>query len=296
MSCSNTQLSELTNFNTENIIYSEPAAGSIPNSTPAISFKRINISVKNPDNSVGELIIRTTRVFSFGVQENLEPSTKKVNGYVLSLCLHNRDGASPEEQLFTDVFDRIVEHSKDHLLTESVKEVIDPRGDLERSDLKKLNPIYTRKVGGKVVAGPNLYAKLIVKKEQIISIFTDKNGTSLNPLDIIGKYCFVSAAIKIESIFIGNKISFQIKLYEAIIELQQTGMRSLLSSQITPRPVQQETLTTTSTTSNPLLSNTTDDDEIKNDDDDDEQPSPAPPAPTAQEHVRRVVKKVVSKK
>ena len=36
-------------------------------------------------------------------------------------------------------------------------------------------------------------------------------------------------AIKIESIFIGNKISLQVKLYEAVVRRLDQGMRKLLS-------------------------------------------------------------------
>ena len=45
----------------------------------------------------------------------------------------------------------------------------------------------------------------------------------------MGKYCFTTAAIKIESIFIGSKISLQVKLYEAVIEPQSSGMKRLLA-------------------------------------------------------------------
>ena len=45
----------------------------------------------------------------------------------------------------------------------------------------------------------------------------------------MGKYCYTKAAVKIESIFIGSKISLQVKLYEAVIEPTAAGMRRLLS-------------------------------------------------------------------
>ena len=42
------------------------------------------------------------------------------------------------------------------------------------------------------------------------------------------KYCYVKAAIKIESIFIGNKVSLQIKLYEASVRFLDSGPKRLL--------------------------------------------------------------------
>jgi len=47
-------------------------------------------------------------------------------------------------------------------------------------------------------------------------------------MDLMGKYCYTQAAIKIESIFIGSRISLQVKLYEAVVEPTSTGMKRLL--------------------------------------------------------------------
>ena len=46
-----------------------------------------------------------------------------------------------------------------------------------------------------------------------------KNYEEIDPLSILGKHCYTEAAIKIESIFIGQSISLQVKLYEAHIDL-----------------------------------------------------------------------------
>ena len=223
----NTQLSQPSGYNTKNTIFSEIIPGSIPNSQ--IHYKRIMISTKNPDGSVGELILPTPRVFSFGVSENKDMVTGKVNGYVLPLCLWSRDGPTKDEKAFSTTFDKIIEKCKDHII--DIKDELE-QYDLERRDLKKLNPLYWKKDKGKVVdgTGPTLYAKLIVskKRDKIMSMFFDEEGEELNPLDLKGKYCYVSGAIKIESIFIGNKISLQVKLYEAEVKLAQVGMRSFL--------------------------------------------------------------------
>ena len=110
------------------------------------------------------------------------------------------------------------------------------RSWLEKTDLKKLNPIYFKRDKGKIVEGasPTLYAKLIVKKDKtdgnkIISVFFDEDlGEQINALDLLGKGCYVRAAIKFESIFIGNKISLQVKLYEAEVKIVASGMKRLL--------------------------------------------------------------------
>lgn len=290
---SQTQLTSADGYNAENMIFSEPQIGTIPNSTPAISFKRVNISTKNPDGSVGELIISTEEVFSFGVSENVNPDTGKTNGYVLPLCLYNRDGVTPYEKAFVDTFNKIVEKCKDHLLDN--KEEIE-QYDLERNDLKKLNCLYYKRDKGKVVegTGPVLYAKLITsnKKEgddKIVSMFFNKEGENMKAVDLIGKYCFVRAAIKIESIFIGNKISLQVKLYEAEVRLSNTGMVRLL-----PRPQSDSRVSVSTSSSGPTLTAIEEEPVIDDDasslldmDEDDKPPSPVP--------VKKVVKKVIKK-
>jgi len=225
----NTQLTSADGYNTENIIFSETQDGTIPNSTPKINYKRINIQTKNPDGTTGDLILSTDKVFSFGVSENVSPDSGKVNGYVMPLCLWNRDGATESEKSWTDTFNNIVEACKKHLVKN--KEEIE-QYDLTMNDLKKLNPLHFKREKGKVVEGtsPTLYTKLIVSKKQnkIVTMFFDFEGEPIDPTTIFGKYCFTKAAIKIESIFIGNKISIQIKLYECEVEIMETGMKRLL--------------------------------------------------------------------
>jgi hypothetical protein len=200
-----------------------------------MTCKRINIGTKNPDGSEGELVFETQRLFSFGVCENIDQKTNALNGYTMPICLHSKDGASDEEKAFTDKFDAIIEKCKDYML-ENKKEL--KMNDLERSDLRKLNPIYVKKdADGEPVEGasPTLYAKLIVSKKhgqnKIMTEFFDAaSGEQYNALDLIGKYCHVRAVIKIESLFLGSlKTSLQIKLYEAEVSLVNSGVKRLLS-------------------------------------------------------------------
>ena len=231
---SNTQLISASGYDVSNMIFSDPIEGGIPDST--IKYKRINISTMNDDGSVGELVLPTERVYSYGVSENINQSTQKVDGYVFPLVLYNKNGASDEEKQFVETFNAIVERCKEYLL-ENKEEL--GQYELEKNDLKKLNPIYYKKDKGKVVEGapPTLYAKLIVKKDKkdgnkIISVFFDEEtGENIDAMRLLGTACYAKAAIKFESIFIGNKISLQVKLYESEVKPISTGMRRLL-----PRP------------------------------------------------------------
>ena len=90
-----TQLSQPKGFNAkQRIVFSKVENGSIPGSTPQINYKRVRISVKNSDGTVGDLILPTTEVFSFGIQENKDMTSGKVNGYTMPLCLWSKNGAS----------------------------------------------------------------------------------------------------------------------------------------------------------------------------------------------------------
>ena len=252
----NTQLSSANGYNVEDMKFSKIIVQKIGNSD--MTSKRINISTKNEDGSEGELVFETSKLFSFGVSENLDQKTKEVTGYTFPLCLHAKDGPSDDEVAFTETFEKIVERCKDYLI-EHKKEL--KLKDLEKSDLRKFNPIYYKKNDdGEIAEGasPTLYAKLIVSKGKIITEFFDGvSGNSIKPLDLIGKYCYAKAVIKIESIFLGSKISLQVKLYESEVNLINSGVKRLLR-----RPVVNTTVNVTkSNVTNPL-----------NDDDDDDHP------------------------
>ena len=292
MSIQNTQLINGTAYDTSNMIFSDPVYGSIPDSKPAISFQRINIMTRNPDNSVGELIIPTGKLFSFGVSENVSQETGKTNGYTMPLCMWDKNGVTEEQKAWTDTFDAIVDRCIEHILDN--KEELD-KFDLDRNDLKKFNPLYWRKekvmVDGKPRleiakdTGPTLYTKLIFSKksDKFVTKFYDQNDNPVDPFDLIGKYCYTHAAVKIESIFVGNKISLQVKLYEAVVEPLQTGSKRLLSRPSSNSVVMNES-------ANLMSSNDNDSDSDSNSEEGSID-NKSPPKPVVKKVVRRVVKK-----
>ena len=292
------QLTYPKKFNDNNMIFGTPVGGAVKDTS--IKFRRIPISYKYDNGNTGDLIVPTSRLFSFGVCENIDPTTKKANGYVFPIVLASKDGQTQEETDFINTLNKIVEKAKKHVLTNK-KDLKIPT--IDESDLKKFNPIFYKKdkETGDIAtdALPTLYLKLAVSKkdgtEKILSNFYDKStGDELNPLDIVKQYCFTTVAIKIESIFLGSKISFQVKLYEADVELIGSGNKKRLL----PRP---EADTTVSISKSTKL----DDDDVVNmeDDNDDDvevssikseeqEPEPEPEPPK----VKRVVKTVSAKK
>jgi len=308
----NTQISNMQNFKNKNIIFSEPIMGSIPDSKPKIEFKRINISIKNEDGSIGELILPTSRCFSFGVSENRSQETGKVNGYTFPIVLWGRDGPSPEEKMFTDVFNEVVDTCINHLVKN--REEIE-LFELSRSDLTKskggLNPLYWKKekhtVNGKttirVVPGssPTLYTKLIFSKknDKFLSQFYDEDDNPLNALDLMGKYCYSRSAIKIESIFIGSRVSLQVKLYEAVVEPTSSGIKRLLQRPkvVNSKMIEMNNKITTNENyegvSNDVSNDESDTESIQGSLSDSDSDEKKPPAPVKNLNVRKkIIRKV----
>ena len=222
----NTQLTSAINYNTNNMVFSKPMSGKTTTNLPPTY--RIQINTRNADNTIGELIITTSTIFSYGVQENKAFGSEKMDGYKMPLCMWSKEGATVEEKAFTDTLNNIVDKCKEHLVDHRDEF---EKYDLEVTDLKKLNPLWWKKEQGKVVqgVGPVLYAKLGKKKDYITTIFYDvETGEELQPLDILEKYCFARAAVKIESIFIGSNISLQLKLHEVEVRLLDQGPKRLL--------------------------------------------------------------------
>ena len=290
------QLSNPSNFNPKNIIFQNPVAGNVKDTT--IKFRRIPIQIKYPNGNIGDLILPTQRSFSFGVCENISPETKKSNGFVFPIVLASKDGQTQGETDFIEAFNSVIDECKNYLLSNK-KEL--KLHDLEPALLKKLNPIWIKMdkdSGGRAEGAlPTLYVKLIVSKkdgnEKIISNFYDKNTEKqLNPLDLLKQYCYTNAAIKIESIFVGKNISVQVKLYEADIELLNSGNKKRLLPRVQPDS------NVTIASSNPLLTEEVDFDEessITSDVEDEDVPEPEPALPVKKPVVKKVVAKKVTK-
>ena len=240
------QLISPIGYDVKDLCFSDPVEGSIPNMQPPVTFHRINVKTKLSGGGMGDLLIPTSMLYSFGVQKNENPDTGKVTGYSMPLCMWNRDGATDEEKAFTDMINNVVDKCKEHLL--NVKDDIG-KYDLEAADLKKLNPLWFKRERGKIVEGkgPVLYPKLVISKKdgdiRIMTPFTDNTtGADVNPIDIIDKHANVQSVIKVESIFIGNKISLQVKLDEALVSVVGTSRPRRLRPQVTADPTVSNTM------------------------------------------------------
>jgi hypothetical protein len=248
-----TQLTSLNDFNANNIIFDEPVEGNIPN-TP-ITFHRVNIGYRNADKTEGELVLELPDCPTFGVQENYDLSGKTLSGYSIGITLGDyQQSPTEEQQTAVDAFNAIVDKCKKHLLQPSVYENCG-KDELVESDLRKISPLNQRKdkMTKKIIPDSHysMYPKLMWRKEREVEdkkgerklipasfdtiLYDDDeaqmgNELRLKPLECIGKKGRVRPLVKIEGIFVGEKIKIQVKLYAAYLKLESestSGYKSL---------------------------------------------------------------------
>jgi len=239
------KLENLSTLDFNKIVFSKPEVNSIPGQK--LTYKRIRINVKN-ENGLNDLIIASPpNLLCWGLQENRDLSTNELTGYQLPIVLWSKNGPTPEELEFTNKFKELCNFIKKYLVEN--KETFE-KYDLELNDLKKFDPLYWKMEKGKIIEnkGPTLYAKCFYdrKKEKINTIFiNDETQSQSNPLSLLGKRKSIQFALKIEAIYIGTKISFQIKLYEVKYKLLETTMKSLLTDFVYPSLTTQVEVKTT---------------------------------------------------
>jgi hypothetical protein len=244
---SNTQLVDPFEFNPANVIFDDPAAESIPNQ-PGTNY-RINLGYKNKDKTEGNLILEFDTCYCFGVSENQDKTTNTLNGYILPISLYDMNGPTPKQQKVVEVLCDLVAQCKKQLLKDDVQAMMGKYDDdkIIESDLRKVDLIYWKKENGRPMKekGGTFYPKLLWTKarekngkfvESKINtrfykedeVDEDGNPIEVDPIQYVGKKCMVTAAVKIESIFIGTKIGIQAKVYEALVKEVESGPKRLL--------------------------------------------------------------------
>ena len=138
----NTQLTTTDNFDANNIVFAPPQENNITiGDGKKIKFYRIQVGIKNPDGSVGELVLGTEKLFSYGIQEN-KNDRGLIDGYSMALCMWNRDGATPQQERWLEVFNSAIDKCRTHIL--SVKDQVE-KYDLDEAELKRFNPLYWKR-------------------------------------------------------------------------------------------------------------------------------------------------------
>jgi hypothetical protein len=245
-----TQLIDPEVFDASRVVFDDPVAESIPGQ-PGTNY-RINLGYKNPDNTEGFLILGFDTCYCFGISENVDLNSKALNGYNAAISLYDINGATPKQQKTVEALQEIIQQCKKNILKDSTQEAmgkVDDDDKILESDLRKINLIFWKKENGKPnpEMGGTIYPKLIWSKSRIDSktgkeippkmltrFFNidevDENGepVEVDPLDYVGKRFIMQAAVKIESIFVGSRISIQMKIYEAFVREAESGPQRLL--------------------------------------------------------------------
>lgn len=210
-----TQLSDYKTYDMENLIL-QPLE-------KRTDVRKIRLLTHNLDGTRGDLIFSSPRLLSFGVQKIHDGET--LVGYQMPFVLWGKNGPTPDEKAFVDRIEDITGVLKQHILNH--REDLD-RPELNENDLSRLNPLYY-----KPDAAPLLYVRLnTFRNEDGLRVRTmfidDHTKQSVDPMMVLNKRCLVYAAIRLDSIIVGSKVRFQLKLLEARVRFLDRGFRSLL--------------------------------------------------------------------
>ena len=169
------------------------------------------------------MVIETSLLFSFGVNEKKNQETNKLVGYSMPVCLWAKDSKpSTKEKAFFDAINNVTTLSQQHLESEYGADLASTLS----SPFYYKQEEYTDKKGEKKTridpsSAPVFYAKLIYseKSKKILSLFKTKRKKDLNPFRYIDQYCNVKMALIIEGIFISKTVtSLQIKVHECYVK------------------------------------------------------------------------------
>ena len=215
------ELSSYENITQDNILFNEVKEYKVKDSNT--SYKRIPIEIKYTNKKKGPLVVETPFLFSFGVSENKDKKSGKLNGYSIPICLWQRDSKpNSREKAFFDIINLLKNLSQKHLEKKYKSDEILPLS----SPLYFKQLEYTDKKGKKKTkvdesSAPILYTKIIYseKLKKILSLFKGKKGCNLDPHKYIDFNCRVKLALIFEGIFISNTVtSLQIKVHECYIK------------------------------------------------------------------------------
>lgn len=213
-----TQLSDYRSYDIDNLI--------LQPTERRTDVRRIRLLTHNLDGTRGDLIFSTPRLLSFGLQHIYDGDT--IVGHQIPLVMWGKNGPSPEEKAFVDILETITSISKQYILQHRVDL---EKPDLTEEDLFRLNPLYYK--ANATNSAPLLYVRLnTFRNEDNLHIRTlfidDDTKESIDPMLLLNKRCLVYAAIRLESVLLGSKARFQLKLLEARVKFLDRGFKSLL--------------------------------------------------------------------
>lgn len=240
------KLSTFQDLNMENIVFQDPFQG---------THRTIIPLAINDDGEDKPLIVNTPpNLLSFGIQEIIDREKNTVLGYQMPICLWGKNTSSEEEKSFTDKFEEFIDYIKEFLRT--IKDEVNITDEM----INQVNILNWKYENGKKREdkGPILYSKVLMNNRTnkiMTSFFNEEDSSTLEPFDLINQKCSVTAALKIENIIIGRKISVQIKLFEVLCRKIRSKERRpfIQRSLLKPEIIVSKTNVSKSTSEPPLV-------------------------------------------
>lgn len=240
----NTQVTDLCKLDLSKIVFEKPIVNK------DYGNYRIPIKVKNDDGTTGSLLVKTERLFSFGISNseyikkgsNAVSDPNKVKKYSFSICLWNsdEDKRTEREQLWTSQLDRVALLAAKHAFIIR-SQLGDNEDEDERYFSKKACPLFWSKdpLTNKPSKdkGPVLYTKLIQKGNGTIltTFVNNRTGEDIeDPVkELMDTRCNATSYILIESMFIGQTSrKLQVKLYETYVTVNSKSLKRFGAGQV----------------------------------------------------------------
>lgn len=224
----NRKLFDISTLNLNNLVFSEPETKTVPGQK--ISYQRLRISIDEQGKQYDCLFRSPPSLLSWGIQESNDLATNKLNGYQMPIVMWTNNG-NQAERSFTDGFQRFCDYVKNHLFEN--KHTFG-KYDLELSELKKFNPLFWKMDKGKIVdesRGPTLYGKCLYdrKSQKIGTMFVNEVTKQIVPPEtLIGKHLYITFTLRVDGVFIGNRLSLQVRIAEVLYREKHEQLSSLL--------------------------------------------------------------------
>ena len=247
-------------YNVENIRFADPIEGSIPLAGgKKSSFFRIPIKTKKENGQESDLIFVLDRSSSFGISEYAEDGGKY--SATLSIQLTDRENPTDRQRKTVEVFQEIAEAAKNYIVKNSKTFTKLLGAGITKDQFRKMSPVkipMTEEGEIDTTKSPTMNVKLLtsnkkknnnnnndadeidlaaasIKPKIVTSFYAEdsedpENPTPVDPLDYLGKRCFVTCAVKVDGVFVGGSIQvIQLKLYECNIKAIESKPRRLLA-------------------------------------------------------------------
>lgn len=256
------QVIPVEEFDPERIMTSDPAIKDVP-PPGAGKYRTVKLRYKHNDGTQGPILLQLGEKYCYGVtpdnldkdgqpRKDKEGNLLKMRNYQVSMPMHEKNGPNESEQLEIDLLDNLREYAQNYAVTNKKKLGKGPLGSKEISNTVK-SILFRKKKSEEEIAEldegdsmyrddytPQLYSKLIywAKDKRCDTTFYGPGDKEMDPRKIEGPF-FLIPTLQIDSLYIGDKISYQHQIYDGTVRFKESRKRERLA----PKNTQVETET-----------------------------------------------------